>query len=89
MSDKPYLLLKWGSIKGWNNMTDAQVEILQRWHEEGGSMSAALQKDSVKQKAIICELIDTMDDGQIQNDWDGKIYTKEQAKEYVMGYGHD
>lgn len=90
MSDsKPHLLLKWGGIKGWSNMTDAQVQILQRWSDEGVCMSAAMQRDTVKQKAIICELIDTMEDGQIHNDWTGKSMTRDEAKDYVMSYGHD
>lgn len=86
MSEKPHLLLKWGGIKGWSNMTDAQLAILQRWNDEGVSMSAAMQVNTDKHKAIICELIDTMEDGQIFNDWSGDSYTKEEAKKYVMEF---
>ena len=81
------LLLKWGSVKGWNNMNEDQIDILQRWHDEGVCASAALQRDSDKQKAIILELIDTMKDGEIYNDWDGAYYTKEQARDYILNYG--
>jgi hypothetical protein len=86
-SDKPSLLLKWGSIKGWDDMTPDQVAILRRWQNEGVSMSAMAHRDSDTQKAIVCELIDTMEDGQIHNDWEGASMTREEAKEYVMGYG--
>lgn len=84
--EKPHLLLKWGTIKGWSDMTDAQVEILQRWNDEGASISVAMQRDSNKQKEIICELIDTMEDGQIMNGWSGETMTREEAKKYVMEY---
>ena len=86
--EKPYLLLKWGTIKGWGDMKEHQVEILQRWRDEGVSMSAMTENVTDKKKEIICELIDTMDDGSISNDWDGKSYTREQAKKYIMEYGN-
>jgi hypothetical protein len=80
-----YLLLKWGTLKSWDFHTDRAKELLKEYSGLGSSASAMLQKDTDRQKQIICELIDECD-GVIQNDWDGNYYTKQQAKEYVMGY---
>lgn len=85
--DKPHLLLKWGTIKGWSDMMPEQVEILKRWNDEGVSMSAMCEDVTEKKKEIICELIDTMEDGQIMNDWSGKDMTRKEAKKYIMEYG--
>jgi hypothetical protein len=84
--EKPHLLLKWGSIKGWSGMNEAQVAILRRWYEGGVSMSAMMQRDTQEQKQAICDLIDTMEDGQFWNDWDGVSMTREEAKKYVLEY---
>ena len=85
MSDN-YLLLKWGSIKGWNIPEDSECfELLKKWHGLGVRVSAMCQEDTPEQKTILCELIDKFD-GTIRNDWDGEIYTKEQAKKYIMEY---
>lgn len=51
----------------------------------GMSVSAMGQKDTPEQTEILCELIDAID-GEIWNDWDGKIMTKDEAKEYVRDY---
>jgi hypothetical protein len=84
--EKPNLLLKWGTIKGWSGMNESQVAILQRWADEGRSMSVAMQRDSQTQKQAICDLIDTMEDGRICCDWDGAIMTREEATKYVLEY---
>ena len=82
-----YLLLKWGSLKAWKMPEDsASFELLKKWHDLGVSISAMCQNDTDEQKKILCELIDCFD-GELSNDWDGKSYTKEQAKEYIMNYG--
>jgi len=80
------LLLKWGTLKGWSDLTPASVAILQRYADIGYSMSAAMQHDSEEQKTILCELIDQID-GTIRNDWSGEDMTAEQAKAYVLEYG--
>lgn len=67
-------------------MSPEQVEILQRWNNEGVSISAMTENVTDKKKEIICELIDTMQDGRIMNDWSGEAYTKDQAKKYIMEY---
>jgi hypothetical protein len=79
------LLLKWGTLKGWELESEKSVEIFNRYVDLGASYSAMAQKDTEEQKAIICELIDAID-GKIQNDWTGEMMTKDEAKEYVMTY---
>ena len=79
------LTLKWGTIKGWDGLSDESVAILQRYADLGMSLGAMQQKDTPEQKEILCELIDAID-GEIWNDWDGKTMTKDEAKTYVMEY---
>lgn len=78
-----YLLLKWGTLKGWNLESDASLAALKRYADEGVSVSAMAQDDSDAQKQALCELIDAID-GEIQNDWTGKVMSKDEAKKYVM-----
>ena len=80
------LTLKWGSVKGWDNLTDKSVEILKRFFADGVPLSAMADRPTEDRKAILCELIDQFD-GEIWNDWDGKEMTKAEAKQYVMSYG--
>lgn len=87
MSKKePYILLKWGGLKGWGNLRDNQVEALNKYAGLGLSMSAMSQKNTLEHKKALCDAIDLFEDGQITNDWDGKRYTVEEAKRYVMEY---
>jgi hypothetical protein len=89
MSDREYLLLKWGTLKGWSVKTDASKVALQRYIDAGPqSLSAMCQHDNDAQKQALLDLIDTVN-GKIQNDWSGEIMTKEEAKKYIMEYGHD
>lgn len=81
-----YLLLKWGTVKGWNDLTDKSVEILCRYYPDGVPMSAMSDRPDKDRREILCELIDQLD-GEIQNDWSGETMTKEQAKAYVREYG--
>lgn len=81
-----YITLKWGTLKSWQLTSDRGRELNKRYHELGACMSAALQHDTLEQKGIICEMIDTVP-GEIYLDWDNKYVSKEEAKEYVMGYG--
>lgn len=87
MTDKPYILLKWGGLKGWGNLTDEQTEALQKYADLGMSASAIMQDNTDAHKKALCDALDLFKNGQIQNDWDGKKYTVEQAKKYVMEYG--
>lgn len=82
-----YLLLKWGTLKGWNFENSPEAfEAYEEYVELGASMSAMMQHDTPKQKELICKIIDTVN-GPIQNDWTGEIYNdKEHAKRYVLEY---
>ena len=81
-----YLLLKWGTLKSWDFSTDEKgKELLKEYNQIGSSMSAMMQKDTPRQKEIVCELIDLCY-GKIQSDWDGKWMAKKEAKKYVMDY---
>lgn len=84
--EKEYLLLKWGTIKGWENFSEKSQEIIGRFFADGVPMSAAADRPGDARKLILCELIDQLD-GEIQNDWTGKKMTKDEAKKYVMEYG--
>ena len=83
------LTLKWGTLKAWDfSDSEKGKKILEEYREIGSSLSAMAQKDTPRQKEIICELIDECT-GEIWLDWDGKKVSKEEAKEYVMTYGKD
>ena len=87
MSDEPEsLTLKWGSIKGWSCAgNEKMLEALKRWGDTSPEYQA-MRRNTPDQAVLICEVIDACN-GEIWNDWDGVIMTKEAAKEYVMGYG--
>lgn len=80
------LTLKWGTVNGWDRMTDASVEILKRFFEDGEPVSAMADRPDDERRKILCELIDQLN-GEIWNDWDGVKMTKEDAKKYVLSYG--
>lgn len=84
MTSNDLLLLKWGTIKGWNLTSEKSKELLQKYLDIGASMSCMTQKDTPEQKEILCELI-RQHDGTIINDWDNEEYTKERAIKYIMG----
>ena len=84
--DKEWLLLKWGTLKGWILKNEDSREILKRYAELGHALGAIQQEDTPEQKELICQLIDIID-GDIENDWTGKMMTKDQAKEYIRTYG--
>lgn len=80
-----YLTLKWGTMKAWD-YTDSEEgkALLDEYYKEGSSYSAMSQKDTERQKEIICKLIDICDDPNgIYLDWDDKYVNKEEAKEYI------
>ena len=82
------LLLKWGTVKGWDNLSDASVKLMERFFADGMSMSAMTDHPDDARKAILCELIDQLD-GEIENDWSGEKMTKDEAKKYVTEYGKE
>lgn len=83
---KPTLLLKWGTVKGWNGFQEGECFELLKKYLDDSPMSCALDKPDEGRKALLCELIDKFH-GVIHNDWDGVDMTKEEAKKYVMEYG--
>jgi hypothetical protein len=81
-----HLLLKWGTLKGWNLESEKSRELMRRYADLGMSLGAMQQHDTPEQKQIICDLIDALEGDDIQNDWDGKRYSKAEAKRYIMEY---
>jgi hypothetical protein len=83
-----HLLLKWGTLKGWNIAgNEAATASMQRYIDAGPtSMSAMAQHDNAEQKQALCDLIDAVN-GPITNDWSGEDMTKDDAKKYVIEYG--
>ena len=79
------LLLKWGTVKGWSNLSDQSVEIMQRFFADGVPMSVATDRPKQNRIEILCELIDQFE-GKIINDWTGKRMCKDKAKKYVLEY---
>jgi hypothetical protein len=83
-----HLLLKWGTLKGWNlGNNEAARAAAQRYDQAGQvAMGCMQQHDNPAQKQALCDMIDAIN-GPIQNDWTGEKLTKDQAKAYVMEYG--
>lgn len=81
------ITLKWGTLKGWELNEDGPAfEAIKKYHECAPvSYSVMAKRDTDEQKAALCEAIDALD-GEIWNDWDGVVMTKEDAKKYVMEY---
>lgn len=79
------ITLKWGNLKGWNGFTEDHpgTEIANRFLASTGI--SAMEWLTDEQKALLCELIDTID-GEIDNDWSGEKMTKDEAKKYVREY---
>src|SRR3546814_20884908 len=81
-----HLLLKWGTLKGWNLGDNAAArEAAVRYEAGGMSMSAMAQHDTPEQKQALCDLIDAIN-GPITTDWSGETKTKNAAKKYVPEY---
>lgn len=88
--NEDYLLLKWGTLKGWcfKNSPEA-FEAYKEYNSLGESMSAMAQKDTPRQKELILIMIDKVN-GPISNDWTGEDYVdREQAKKYILEYNVD
>lgn len=84
-----YLLLKWGTLKGWNFTNSPKaMKALEEYEEIGSSISAMMQRDTPRQKELICIMIDNVN-GRVQSDWTGEDWTenRQAAKDYVMNYG--
>lgn len=85
---KNQLSLKWGTLKSWQFASDKALALLTEYEEIGSCVSVMMQKDTPRQKEIICELVDECDGETIYLEWDGKEVSKQEAKDYVMNYGN-
>jgi len=81
-----YVTLKWGTLKSWNIQDEETFKLLERYLDDGTNVSAMMQKDSVEQKEILCQIIDRIGKP-VYLDWDGEYVSVEDAKKYVMEYG--
>lgn len=79
------LTLKWGTVKGWDDLSDKSLEILKLFFADGVPLSAMGDRPDDARKAILCELIDQID-GEIWDDWNGVKMSKDKAKAYVTQY---
>ena len=80
------LTLKWGNVKGWDGFEEGTPAraALDKWADSGHGISA-MQRQTPDQRELICDIIDAVD-GEIWNDWDGKVMSKDEAKAYVRDY---
>ena len=78
-----HLTLKWGTLKDWHFEEWARP-LMEEYNKIGSSISAVMQKDTQRQKEIICEIIDKGSFKKVYLDWDGKYVSKKKAKEYVL-----
>jgi hypothetical protein len=79
------LSLKWGTIKGWDNISPALQPLLEEYYKDGQPMSAMADRPDQHRREILCKIIDAHT-GEIYLDWDGIYVDKEKAKEYVLNY---
>jgi hypothetical protein len=83
-----YITLKWGTLKAWRLTNPALDPLIEEYNKEGGSsLSAMSQRDTPRQKEIICEMIEIIGKP-VFNDWSGEQMSIEEAKKYVMEYGN-
>lgn len=81
------LTLKWGNVKGWDGLEEGTPAwaAMEKYVDSGQGISA-MQRQTAEQRELICNLIDAID-GEIWNDWDGVVMSKDEAKKYVRDYG--
>lgn len=85
--DEDYVTLKWGTLKSYNVVTDSVWELMEKYLEQGSSMSAMTQQDTQDQKQLLCNIIDLIGKP-VYLEWDGEYVSTERAKEYIMTYGN-
>ena len=84
--DKDYIVLKRGTLKEWRLTSEKGKKLLQEYLNLGSSLSGMAQRDTPRQKELICQMIDEVP---------GDIYLsrlevyigKEEAKQYMNEYG--
>ena len=90
IEQKNTLTLKWGDLKNWQFCSEKGKSLLNEYfkiNENKGNRWGFLNDNTPRQKEIICELIDEVDDPKgIYLSWDGKYVSKQKAKDYVMSY---
>ncbi len=82
--------LKWGTLKAWNVHSESALSALQLLADAGPrAMSVATQEDTPEQRLALLNLIDAVgaSGGDIWLDWDGRIVTAEEARNYITTYG--
>ena len=81
------LTLKWGTIKGWDNMDEIDLLILQEYFDslENKSVSCMLDRPKEESRVLLCNLINSFG-GELWNDWEGEAMTEEEACEYVLNF---
>ena len=84
-----HISLKWGTLKSWSLSSERGRELLEEYFSLGSCVSAMLQRDSERQKELICQMIDECDAPTIWLDWDGTEVSKDEAKKYVRDYGKE
>lgn len=77
--------LKWGTVKGWSNLSESSIALLEEYFKDGVPLSAMGDSPTKERIEILCRVIDNLD-GTIYNDWEGKIMSKDEAKKYVCDY---
>ena len=81
-----YISLKWGTLKAWDfDDTEAAWPLFAEYNQIGASFSAMSQRDTPRQKEIICELIDLCD-GDVWIETSRDPVTKEAGKAYANEY---
>jgi hypothetical protein len=79
------LCLKFGTVKSWTldpdgNAAPIMAEYIARFCGVQGQIR------SPEQQEMLCKLIDSLSTEDIVGDWDGKIMSKDDAKNYVINY---
>lgn len=84
-----FIELKWGTLKGWRMENPALEPLIEEYNAEGErSMSAMMQRDTDRQKELICEMIAVIGK-KVYLSWDGIYVSVEEAQKYVMEYGKE
>jgi hypothetical protein len=79
------IYLKWGTLKGWINLSESSVAILNEYSDLGMSFGAAQQRDTPEQKQLLIKLLKQLN-GKIINDWTDKEMTVDEAVKYIEEY---
>lgn len=77
--------LKWGTVKGWENLDAVAIAAMERFAELGMSVGAMQQEMTPAHVDALCNVIDAVDEP-IHNDWSGEEMSRDEAKRYVREY---